>query len=103
MGSDGRIEKRAKVKVPVHIVPMEGRLSAETTTTVNISRNGARLLTSRRWRPGEELDIASLSGEFRRQARVIYCSPVNDRQFYLGLEFDSRINAEKDAAWASVA
>jgi hypothetical protein len=44
-----------------------------------------------------------LSGEFRRQARVIYCSPVNDRQFYLGLEFDSRINAEKDAAWASVA
>ena len=103
MQSDGRIEKRAKVKVPVHIVPVENAFIAETTTTVNISRHGARLLTSRRWRPGEQLALTLLSGEFQRYGRVIYCCPLTDGQFCVGLEFDASIKTEKDAIWASVA
>jgi hypothetical protein len=66
---DGRIEKRATVKVPVYIVPVEKALTAETTTMVDVSRRGARLLMGRRWRPGELLGVTSMSGEFRRGAK----------------------------------
>jgi hypothetical protein len=100
MGTDGRIEKRATVKVPVHIVPVENAFVAETTMTVNISRRGARIITSRRWLPGEELDLASSSGEFQRQARVIYCYPLADQKFCVGLEFDASTKDWKDASWA---
>jgi hypothetical protein len=102
MGSDGRIEKRATVKILVHIVPLESGFIAETTTTVNISRGGARILTSRRWRPGQKLVLTSLSGEFRRQGRVIHCNPLRDGQFCIGLEFDLNIENWKGAACASV-
>jgi PilZ domain len=101
--ADGRIEKRATVRVPVHIVPMENAFIAETTTTLNISRRGARVLTSRRWRPGDQLGLSSMSGEFRRQGTVIYCYPHTDGQFCVGLEFGANMKSWKDAPWASVA
>jgi hypothetical protein len=88
MESDGRIEKRAMVKVPVHISPLESAFVPETATTVNISRHGARLLMNRRWQPGERLSLASLSGEIQRQGRVIYCCRVTKVQFCVGMEFD---------------
>jgi hypothetical protein len=106
MRSDGRIAKRAAVKVPVHIVPMEIDFIAETTTTLNISRRGARVLTSQRWCPGDQLGLTSMSGEFRRHARVIYCYPLTNGQFCVGLEFGASIKGikeGKDAPWANVA
>lgn len=103
MLSDGRVTKRAAVKVPVHLVHMENAVIAETTTTINISRDGARLLTRRRWRAGEQLALTSLSGEVRRQGRVVYCHPLTDGQFCVGLEFDASINNWKDAPWTRVA
>jgi hypothetical protein len=103
MRPDKRIEKRAATKVPIHLLPMENALIRESTMTVNISRSGARILTDRRWRPGEFLDLASSTGEFHRQCRVIYCHPLTDRQFCVGLEFDASLRSRKDARWASVA
>jgi len=103
MVSDGRIEKRAAVKVPVHIVPTESAFTAETTTMVNISRRGARLLSSRRWHSGEQLRLTSMSGEFRREAKVIYCHPFAPGQFCVGLEFSANGNGNsnswKDTPW----
>lgn len=106
MQSDGRMEKRVAVKIPVHLVSGEDSFLTETATTVNISRHGARVITSRRWQLGEELGITSLSGEFRRQGRVIYCCPLTDGQsgqFCVGLEFDASIMNWKDVPWTSVA
>jgi hypothetical protein len=101
MQSDGRVEKRATVKVLVRIVPAENAFISETTTTVNLSRHGARVLTSRRWRPGKQLSLTFLSGEVQRQGRVIYCRPLTDGQFCVGLEFDASIKTGEDAIWAS--
>jgi len=101
MGTDGRIEKRTAVKVLVHLMAMENPFNAETTTTVNISRNGARIISSRRWCPGQQLLLTSLSGEFRRQGTVIHCNPLTDGQFCVGLEFDANIKNWECAAWAS--
>lgn len=103
MQSDGRLEKRATVKVPVRLLPMENALDPEAATTVNISRFGARVFTNRRWRPGDLVDIASMSGEFRRQARVVYCHPLKDGQFCIGLEFGASVKNLKVGPWSSVA
>ena len=103
MQSDGRIEKRAPVKLSVHLVPFENRFVAETTLTVNISRRGARVVTGRRWRPGEQVVLTSTSGEFRRQATVVYCYPQTDGQFCMGLDFGANGRTAKDALWTDVA
>jgi len=103
MGSDGRIEKRAMAKVPVHISPMESALNLETATTVNISPHGARILTNRRWRPGEQLSLTSLPGDFRLQGRVIYCHQLTEGQFCVGLEFGPSIKNWRDVLWVDVA
>ena len=103
MKSDGRLEKRATVKVPVRLLPVENALNPETATTANISRFGARVFTNRRWLPGELLDIASMSGEFRRQARVVYCHPLKEGQFCIGLEFGVSVKNLRIEPWSSVA
>lgn len=97
MKSEGRIEKRVAVKIPARLVPGENGFLAETTTIVNVSTRGACVVTARRWRLGEELDLASASGEFRRQARVVYCHPLANGKFCTGLEFGAA------AHWVNVA
>jgi hypothetical protein len=101
MQSDGRIEKRASVTVPIHLVHLEHDQIAETTTTVNVSRRGARILSGRRWQPGEPLGLTSLTGEFRRIGRVIYCHSVPDGQFCVGLQFGANGTNWKDTPWLS--
>jgi hypothetical protein len=103
MPPDGRIEKRTAVKVPMQIVLAEGAFLVETATTINISRRGARVLASRRWRPGERVSLASMSGDFQLQGRVIYCYQLKEGQFCVGLEFGASIKNWKDAPWADVA
>jgi hypothetical protein len=101
--TDGRLEKRVTAKVPVHVIAMENSSIAETTTTLDISRYGARVISSRRWRPGDELGLTSLSGEFHRRATVIYCHPLADRQFCIGLEFGPSVRNWKEAPSRSAA
>jgi PilZ domain len=97
MRSEGRIEKRAAVKIPARLVPGGSSFLAEAGTVVNVSPRGACVLTSRRWRLGEHLDLTTASGGFRRQATVVYCRPLMNGQFRVGLEFGAT------AAWVSVA
>jgi hypothetical protein len=103
MRADGRAEKRAAAQVPVRLLSAENPLNPEFVTTLNISRFGARVFTNRRWLPGDLLDIASLQGEFRRQARVVYCHPLAGGHFCIGLEFGASIMNGKNAALTSVA
>jgi hypothetical protein len=103
MRSDGRLEKRAAVQVPVRLLTVENPRDHESATTLNISRFGARVFTNRRWLPGDQVDIASVSGEFRRQARVVYCHPVTGGHFCIGLEFGASVKNWQSAPMTSVA
>jgi len=103
MRADGRAEKRAAVQVPVRLLSTENPLNPEFVTTLNISRFGARVFTNRRWVPGDLVDIASLTGEFRRQARVVYCHPLPGGHFCIGLEFGASIMNGKNVSLTSVA
>jgi len=85
MRSEGRVEKRVTVKIMARLGPEQNSFLAEDTMIVNVSPRGACVLTSQRWRLGEELNLAS--GGFRRQARVVYCRPLANGKFCTGLEF----------------
>ena len=87
MHLDGRLEKRISLAVPVYLVSLKEPRAAEQVLTENVSSRGARVVTNRRWQAGEQQRITPLSGEFQLQARVVYCRPLSNRAFCVGLEF----------------
>ncbi len=70
-----RLEKRIPMAIAVHISGHGRAPGVETTFT-----------GTRRWRPNEMLEIASLPGDFRAKARVAYCRAQSEG-FVIGLEF----------------
>jgi hypothetical protein len=82
-----RRETRVPMEVGVQITGHRALPGTETTFTENVSSRGARVLSSRRWKPNERLTIATLTGSFRSIARVAYCQAVPETGFAVGLEF----------------
>jgi len=87
---DGRIEKRLPTSVPVYLASLDEPRARERALTENVSPHGARVVSQRSWRSGEESLIAPLTGEFPQVGRVIYCLPTARQRFCLGVEFPSR-------------
>jgi hypothetical protein len=87
---DGRIEKRLPASVPVYLASTEEPRARERTLAENVSPHGARLISKRSWRPGEESLITPLTEEFPKVGRVIYCVPKPGDRFYVGVEFGDR-------------
>lgn len=87
---DGRIEKRLPTSVPVYLASKEEPRARERTLAENVSPHGARLVSKRSWRPGEESLISPLTGESPQVAKVIYCVPKPGDRFYVGVEFRDR-------------
>jgi hypothetical protein len=82
-----RLEKRVPMEVAVQISGNDRIPGVETSFTENVSSRGARVVTVRRWQPGDRLIFASLPGDFRATARVAYCQPLRGEGFAIGLEF----------------
>ena len=89
--SDGRLEKRLATSVPVYLASLEEPHARERTVTQNISPHGARVVSKRSWRSGEEVLITPLTGEFPQVGRVIYCLPRTGDGFCVGVEFRDRM------------
>jgi len=87
----GRVEKRINREVPMRISRVQKPGSTdlvEHTTTENISSHGARVLISRALPPHEQLLVTSLNGnEEAKPARVVYCQPLTEGVFGVGLQF----------------
>jgi hypothetical protein len=86
----GRLEKRLPSSVLVYLALLEDPRTPERTLTENVSPHGARVISRRYWRPGEEPLITPLTGELPRVGRVIYCLPKTRDSFCLGVEFPDR-------------
>jgi hypothetical protein len=82
-----RHEARIPMTIAVNISSLQQVPGIETTFTENVSAHGARVVSTRRWLPGEQLTFALLPGDFRATARVVYCHPQRDAEFAIGLEF----------------
>jgi hypothetical protein len=99
MPLDGRIEKRVPMAVPVDLVIADEMLVAERVVTVNVSPHGARVVTKRRWRAEEQPWLASLTGYFRLQGSVVYCQPLPNEDFCVGLKFRASLIDWGDRLW----
>ena len=82
-----RVERRIPMEIPVLLNGHRQLPGTESTFTENVSTRGARVVSTRRWEPGERLTFASNTGEFRSSARVAYCQPLQSDGFAIGLEF----------------
>jgi PilZ domain len=61
----------------------------EKTTTGNVSAHGVRVLTKRALLPQERLLVTSpISSEEPIRARVVYCQPLAEGVFGVGLQFE---------------
>src|SRR3979490_417358 len=88
---DGRLEKRLTMSVPVYLASLGEPRARERTVTENVSPHGARVISKRSWRPGEEALIAPSTGEFPQVGTVVYSRRKNGGgRFCLGVEFLDR-------------
>jgi hypothetical protein len=81
-----RAEDRTPMKISVDLASLDVRTPAQEGITENVSARGARILTSKPWKPNDRLNVRSLLGNFRSRARVVYCVPVDTGQFAIGLQ-----------------
>jgi PilZ domain-containing protein len=88
----GRVEKRIRLEVPMQISRLQtpGFTDlTEKTTTGNVSTHGVRVLTKRALPPQERLLVTSpISSEEPIRARVVYCQPLAEGVFGVGLQFE---------------
>jgi hypothetical protein len=82
-----RADARIPMEIPVMLDGHRNVPGTESTFTENVSANGARVHSVRRWATGEKLTLASRTGEFRSSARVAYCHAMQGDGFAVGLEF----------------
>jgi PilZ domain len=81
-----RLEERKYMRVGVDLCSVNLRTPAHSGVTDNVSRHGARVLTSKPLKPNDRLDLRSLLGNYRSRARVVYC--VAEGEMYaVGLQF----------------
>lgn len=87
MRFEGRNEKRVAMAIPVCMVTVGELLVADQAMTVNVSPHGARVVTRRRWQPEERPRLALSTGDLRPPSRVVYCEPLSNGNFCIGLRF----------------
>jgi hypothetical protein len=81
-----RLEDRIALTVRVDLCSLDVRQRTQEGLTENVSTHGARVVSSRPWKPDERLNVHSLPGDFRARARVIYCVPLGTDSFAIGLQ-----------------
>jgi hypothetical protein len=72
--------------VAVRIAGHSAMPGEETTFTADVSSRGARVISTRRWKPDERLLLSAFAGGFRSLARVAWCQPARDNGFAIGLQ-----------------
>ena len=83
----GRMDPRVRRKLRVQLESLEHPGLSETVLTENVSSLGVRVVTRQPLQPGQTLLLISPAGDLRTPARVVYCQPVGENQFGVGLQF----------------
>jgi hypothetical protein len=81
-----RVEERVPRAVRVDLCSLDVRHRAHEALTENVSAHGARVVSSNPWKLNDRLNLWSLPGDFRARARVVYCEPLGDNSFAIGLQ-----------------
>lgn len=81
-----RLNDRSPVHVTVDLSGLDIRTAAQRGVTENVSARGARVVTNKPWQPNDHVTVRSLLGSLRSRARVVYCQPLGNDSFAIGLE-----------------
>ena len=84
---EGRKEKRNLQRLQVQLSSLARPLLSELVSTEDVSSCGLSVQTERPWELGAIVLLKSPHGELPARARVVYCRPLAQRTFGLGLEF----------------
>jgi hypothetical protein len=79
-----RSESRIPEKMLVELYSLENA-AHEITSTINVSSHGARVLTKAPWAPNQDVSVRSVPGNLYSRALVVYCKPLPNRSFSIGL------------------
>jgi hypothetical protein len=93
-----RIQKRTPASVALQITSAQQPFITELAFTENVSLHGVRAVTERAWKPGERVIVQSFHGSIRSRARVIYCHPLAESRYAVGLELHSAVGTWVDVS-----
>jgi hypothetical protein len=83
-----RAEKRTIIRMFVKLSnPENGKF--EITSTIDVSRHGARVVTKSPWQPNQDLIVQTIRGNLYSRARAVHCQPLEGGSYALGLELFS--------------
>ena len=84
-----RSEVRIALAIPILLANSRTPHESEAAVTENVSTCGVRASTSKRWQPGETLQVSRSLSKFHLPARVAYCQQLSRDSFCVGLSFTS--------------
>ncbi len=87
-----RRERRTPAKVGLELSSLDESLTHEMALTENVSRQGARVVTKKRWRTSHPVLVRSLRGDEHSRARIAYCEALPGDAFAIGLQFSSAVD-----------
>lgn len=83
--SPRRTETRTALKLFVELYSFDNA-TFEITSTLDVSRHGARVLSDAPWAPDQRLLVRMVGGQLNSRARVAYCRPHACEKYVVGLE-----------------
>jgi hypothetical protein len=96
-----RRESRITTDIPLELSNLDDPFVRETAPTENISRHGARVLTTTRWRPNDRVFVSSPGTVGRSHAQIAYCNLLPGQSFAVGLKFSSALEDwSPDLQWS---
>ena len=93
-----RAQKRTPAKVALQITSAKQPFITELTFAENLSLHGVRVLTERAWRQGERVIVKSFYGSIQSHAKVVYCRPLADGRYAVGIELRSAVGTWVDVS-----
>src|SRR6266568_8355347 len=82
-----RMEARIPTRVGLELSDPDEPLIYEISFTENVSRQGARVLTKRRWSPNDSVLVKLPQESLTSRARITYCQSLKGDEFATGLQF----------------
>jgi len=91
--TDGRSERRIPQISPAELLPADESRLKEMTSTENVSPQGVRVTTVRRWQTGTRVLVTFLRNGVRSEGRVAYCQRKESGDFAIGIELFGQLQA----------
>jgi hypothetical protein len=89
----GRSGKRIPQILPTELSPADESRLKEMTSTENVSAQGVRVTTVRRWQTGTRVLVTFLRNGVRSEGRVAYCQRKESGNFAIGIELSGQLQA----------